>query len=108
MRAMLSIDTLHSDRSTRYAPRFLTEAAIGPFAFRDRDRFFRHRFFGPRFAFLGAGFPYGYYDDCYARVDAIGMALAVLNGNDIDRFTKLALRPLPPKPPPCARNWGRL
>ena len=39
------------------------------FAFRDRDRFFfRHRFFGPRFAFVGAGFPYGYYDDCYARV----------------------------------------
>jgi len=31
------------------------------------DRFFRHRF-GHRFVFLGAGFPYGYYDNCYARV----------------------------------------
>ncbi len=39
------------------------------FAFRDRDQFFfRHRFFGPRFAFLGVGYPYGYDDDCYARV----------------------------------------
>jgi hypothetical protein len=44
------------------------------FAFRDRDRFFdrhrffRHRFFGPRFAFFGAGYPYGYYDGCYSRV----------------------------------------
>jgi hypothetical protein len=39
------------------------------FAFRDRDRFFfRHRFFADRFAFVGVGFPYGYYDGCYARV----------------------------------------
>jgi hypothetical protein len=33
------------------------------------DRFhFRHRFVGNRFAFVGGGLPYGYYDDCYARV----------------------------------------
>ena len=36
------------------------------FAF--RRPFFHHRFFGPRFAFLGVGFPYGYYDSCYGRV----------------------------------------
>jgi len=42
----------------------------GRFAFRDRDdfRFRHHRFFRNRFAFFGVGFPYGYYDDCYARV----------------------------------------
>jgi hypothetical protein len=30
----------------------------------------RHRFFRHRFAFIGAGVPYGYsyYDDCYVRV----------------------------------------
>jgi hypothetical protein len=38
------------------------------FAFRDRGRFFHHRFFRNRFAFLGVGFPYGYYDSCYTRV----------------------------------------
>ena len=27
---------------------------------------FRHRFFGPGFAFVGG--PYAYYDSCYARV----------------------------------------
>jgi hypothetical protein len=38
------------------------------FAFRNR---FHDRFFRNRFAFFGAGFPYGYYnyyDDCYGRV----------------------------------------
>jgi hypothetical protein len=34
----------------------------------DHDRFFfRHHRFGHRFFFVG-GFPYGYYDSCYARV----------------------------------------
>ena len=37
------------------------------FAFRDRDRF-HHRFFRNRFAFFGAAYPYGYYDNCYTRV----------------------------------------
>jgi hypothetical protein len=33
------------------------------------DRFhFRHRFVRNRFAFIGVGVPYGYYDDCYVRV----------------------------------------
>jgi hypothetical protein len=35
------------------------------FAFRDRFAF-RHRFFGPGLAFVGA--PYAYYDSCYSRV----------------------------------------
>jgi hypothetical protein len=41
----------------------------GRFAFGDRFHF-RRRFVGNRFAFVGAGLPYGYgyYDDCYARV----------------------------------------
>ena len=38
---------------------------VNRFAFRDR---FHHRFFRHRFAFLGVGFPYGYYDSCYSRV----------------------------------------
>jgi hypothetical protein len=29
---------------------------------------FRHRFVGNRFAFVGGGLPYGYYDDCDSRV----------------------------------------
>jgi hypothetical protein len=37
------------------------------FAVRDGVHF-RHRFVRHRFAFVGAGYPYGYYDDCYARV----------------------------------------
>jgi hypothetical protein len=41
----------------------------GRFAYGDRFHF-RHRFVRNRFAFIGAGLPYGYgyYDDCYARV----------------------------------------
>jgi hypothetical protein len=49
-------------------------AAVHPMALRggrfvSGDRFhFRHRFVGNRFAFVGGGLPYGYYDDCYTRV----------------------------------------
>jgi len=48
--------------------------AVHPMALRggrfvSGDRFhFRHRFVGSRIAFVGGGLPYGYYDDCYARV----------------------------------------
>jgi hypothetical protein len=35
------------------------------FAFRDRFAF-RHRFFGPRFAFIGA--PFAAYDSCLERL----------------------------------------
>jgi hypothetical protein len=39
----------------------------GRIAVGDRSHF-RHRFVVNRFAFVGGGLPYGYYDDCYARV----------------------------------------
>jgi len=43
-------------------------AGVRPFGF-SGDRFgFHHRFFRNRVAFLGAAFPYGYYNDCYTRV----------------------------------------
>jgi hypothetical protein len=41
---------------------------FGAFPLRaNRFAFRHHRFFGPRFAFVGAAFPYA-YDDCYRRV----------------------------------------
>jgi hypothetical protein len=48
-------------------------AGVRHFGFRDRSAFRhrfdgRHRFFRNRFAFVGAAFPYGYYDSCYTRV----------------------------------------
>jgi hypothetical protein len=39
----------------------------GRMAVGDRSHF-RHRFVRNRFVFVGGGLPYGYYDDCYARV----------------------------------------
>ena len=41
-----------------------------PMAFRHRSAFRHHRFFRNRFAFigLGAAYPYGYYNSCYAPV----------------------------------------
>jgi hypothetical protein len=46
--------------------RFATARPVGfnRFAFRNRSD---HRFFRNRFAVF-AGYPYGYYDDCYSRV----------------------------------------
>ena len=50
-------------------PAFHSNHFVGNrFAFRDRDRFFHHRFFRNRFAFFGVGYPYGYADGCYTRV----------------------------------------
>jgi hypothetical protein len=50
-------------------PAFHSNHFVGNrFAFRDRDRFFHHRFFRNRFAFFGVGYPYGYADGCYSRV----------------------------------------